>query len=74
MIALDGGIGTLCEAAVAWSALQTEPAATELIFLGAGWPPVLRALAHHLVIDARDQRHRLDVTPYRLGGATAPSG
>ena len=24
------------------------------IFLGAGWPPVLRALADHLVIDARD--------------------
>ncbi len=54
MIALDGGIGTLSEAAVAWSALQTEPAAAELVFLGAGWPPVLRALADHLVIDARD--------------------
>jgi len=54
MIALDGGIGTLSEAAVAWSALQTEPTAAELIFLGAGWPPVLRALADHLVIDARD--------------------
>jgi uncharacterized protein (TIGR00725 family) len=54
MIALDGGIGTLSEAAVAWSALQTEPAAAELIFLGAGWPPVLRALADHLVIDVRD--------------------
>jgi uncharacterized protein (TIGR00725 family) len=54
MIALDGGIGTLSEAAVAWSALQTEPAAAELIFLGGGWPPVLRALADHLVIDARD--------------------
>jgi uncharacterized protein (TIGR00725 family) len=54
MIALDGGIGTLSEAAVAWSALQTEPAAGELIFLGAGWPPVLRALADHLVIDGRN--------------------
>lgn len=53
MLALDGGIGTLSEAAVAWSALQTEPAAAELIFLGAGWPPVLRA-ADHLVIDDRD--------------------
>jgi uncharacterized protein (TIGR00725 family) len=39
LIALDGGIGTLSEAAVAWSALQTEPAAAEPIFLGAGWPP-----------------------------------
>ena len=54
MIALDGGIGTLSEAAIAWSALQTEPTAAELIFLGGGWPPVLRALADHLVIDARD--------------------
>jgi uncharacterized protein (TIGR00725 family) len=54
MIALDGGIGTLSEAAVAWSARQTEPVAAELVFLGAGWPPVLRALADHLVIDARD--------------------
>jgi len=54
MIALDGGIGTLSEAAIAWSARQTEPAAPELIFLGTGWPPVLRSLAEHLVIDARD--------------------
>jgi uncharacterized protein (TIGR00725 family) len=54
LIALDGGIGTLSEAAVAWSALQTEPAAAELIFLGTGWTPVLGALADHLVIDARD--------------------
>src|SRR5439155_20195168 len=54
MIALDGGIGTLSEAAIAWSARQTEPAAAELIFLGTGWPPVLLALADHLVIDARD--------------------
>lgn len=54
MIALDGGIGTLSEAAAAWSALQTEPSAAELIFLGSGWPPVLRALADHLVIDASD--------------------
>jgi uncharacterized protein (TIGR00725 family) len=57
MIALDGGIGTLSEAAIAWSALQTEPTSAELIFLGAGWPPVLRALADHLVVDARDLAH-----------------
>jgi len=54
MVAVDGGIGTLSEAAIAWSARQTEPDAAELIFLGAGWPPVLRALAAHLVIDDRD--------------------
>ena len=54
LVVLDGGIGTLSEAAIAWSALQTEPVAADLIFLGAGWPPVLRSLADHLVIDDRD--------------------
>jgi predicted Rossmann-fold nucleotide-binding protein len=54
IVAVDGGIGTLSEAAIAWSVLQTEPIAADLIFLGAGWPPVLRAFADHLVIDDRD--------------------
>ena len=54
IVAVDGGIGTLSEAAIAWSVLQTEPVAADLIFLGAGWPPVLSALAEHLVIDDRD--------------------
>jgi len=54
IVAVDGGIGTLTEAALAWSMLQTEPVAAELIFLGTGWPPVLRSLADHLVIDGRD--------------------
>ncbi|HUB41973.1 MAG TPA: LOG family protein [Streptosporangiaceae bacterium] len=54
VVVLDGGIGTLSEAAVVWAALQTEPGAAELIFLGAGWPPVLESLAAHLAIDERD--------------------
>ena len=54
VVVLDGGIGTLSEAAVVWAALQTEPAAADLVFLGAGWPPVLQSLALHLVIDDRD--------------------
>jgi uncharacterized protein (TIGR00725 family) len=54
IVAVDGGIGTLSEAALAWSALQTEPVAADLIFLGAGWPPVLRSFGEHLVIDDRD--------------------
>ena len=54
VVAVDGGIGTLSEAALAWSTLQTEPVAADLIFLGAGWPPVLRSFADHLVIDDRD--------------------
>jgi predicted Rossmann-fold nucleotide-binding protein len=54
VVVLDGGIGTLSEAAVVWAALQTEPAAADLVFLGAGWSPVLQSLALHLVIDDRD--------------------
>jgi uncharacterized protein (TIGR00725 family) len=54
VVALDGGIGTLSEAAVVWAALQTEPGAADLVFLGEGWPPVLRSLASHLVVDDRD--------------------
>jgi predicted Rossmann-fold nucleotide-binding protein len=54
IVAVDGGIGTLSEASLAWSTLQTEPVAADLIFLGAGWPPVLRSFAEHLVIDDRD--------------------
>jgi uncharacterized protein (TIGR00725 family) len=54
VVVLDGGIGTLSEAAIVWAALQTEPAAAGLVFLGSGWPPVLQSLASHLVIDARD--------------------
>ena len=54
IVAVDGGIGTLTEAALAWSVLQTEPIAADLVFLGAGWPPVLRSFAEHLVIDDRD--------------------
>ena len=37
-----------------WATVQTEPVAADLIFLGAGWPPVLRSFADHLVIDDRD--------------------
>jgi predicted Rossmann-fold nucleotide-binding protein len=57
VVVLDGGIGTLSEAATVWAALQTEPDAADLVFLGAGWGPVLRALAAHLVIDERDLAH-----------------
>jgi uncharacterized protein (TIGR00725 family) len=54
VVVLDGGIGTLSEAAVVWAALQTEPAAPDLVFLGAGWPPVLQSLALNLAINDRD--------------------
>jgi len=54
VVALDGGIGTLSEAAVVWAARQTEPIAADLIFLGAGWQPVLQSIATNLVVDDRD--------------------
>jgi uncharacterized protein (TIGR00725 family) len=54
VVAVDGGIGTLAEAAIVWAALQTEPAAPELICVGAGWPAVLESLSAHLAIDDRD--------------------
>ncbi len=57
VVVLDGGIGTLSEAATVWAALQTEPGAPDLVFLGAGWGPVLRALAANLVVDDRDLGH-----------------
>jgi len=54
VVVLDGGIGTLSEAAVVWAALQTEPTAPDLVFLGAGWPPVLQSLSLHLAVKDRD--------------------
>jgi len=54
VVAVDGGIGTLSEATIVWAAMQTEPAAPELIFVGAGWPAVLESFGAHLVIDDCD--------------------
>jgi predicted Rossmann-fold nucleotide-binding protein len=54
VIVLDGGIGTLSEAAIVWAALQTEPSAAELVFLGTGWKPVLGAIGAHLIVDDGD--------------------
>jgi predicted Rossmann-fold nucleotide-binding protein len=54
VVVLDGGIGTLAEAAIVWAARQTEPEAPELVFVGRDWGPVLQVIAAHLVIDDRD--------------------
>jgi predicted Rossmann-fold nucleotide-binding protein len=54
VVALDGGIGTLAEAAAVWAALQTEPGAARLVLLGAGWPGLLAAFGGALVADAAD--------------------
>ena len=54
VVALDGGIGTLSEAATVWAALQTQDDTADLIFVGPVWKPVLRALATHLVVEEHD--------------------
>jgi uncharacterized protein (TIGR00725 family) len=59
VVVLDGGIGTLSEAATVWAARQTEPEAAELVFLGGGWGPVLEAMSAHLVIDDKDLAHMM---------------
>lgn len=54
VVVLDGGIGTLSEAATVWAALQTQDDTADLIFAGPAWKPVLRAFATHLVIEEHD--------------------
>ncbi|MCW2888956.1 MAG: hypothetical protein QOE54_5418 [Streptosporangiaceae bacterium] len=54
VIALAGGVGTLTEAAVIWSALQTEADAAHLILLGAHWPRLLEVFTAELVIGPAD--------------------
>ncbi len=64
VIALPGGIGTLAEIAVVWSALQTERRPVPLVLLGECWPPVVRTLRQQLVIgDADVDLLRLVETP-----------
>ena len=54
VVALDGGVGTLSEAAVVWAALQTEERAPALILVGEAWRRLLGAFAAQLVVDQRD--------------------
>ena len=54
VVALDGGIGTLSELAVAWAASQTEPAPLRLVVIGEKWRRLLDAIRECLVVDARD--------------------
>lgn len=56
VVALPGGVGTLGEAAVVWSALQTEPGAARLVLLGTRWRRLREAFAAELVIGADDLR------------------
>lgn len=54
VIALPGGVGTLSEMAVAWSASQTEGRALPLVLLGDCWPPVMAAIRENLVVSDID--------------------
>lgn len=54
VIALPGGVGTLSELAVAWSASQTEGRAFPLVLLGDCWPPVVAAIRENLVVSDVD--------------------
>ena len=54
VIALDGGVGTLSEMALAWAMGQTEEIAPAVILLGNRWRRIVQHLGDHLVVDARD--------------------
>lgn len=55
LVALDGGIGTLAELAVAWADRQTDPEVTPpLILVGAGWRAILDTVELMLVVGQRD--------------------
>jgi uncharacterized protein (TIGR00730 family) len=54
IIALPGGIGTLSEMAVTWSASQTEGRAIPIVLLGDCWPPIINAIRDHLVVGDAD--------------------
>jgi uncharacterized protein (TIGR00730 family) len=54
VVALDGGIGTIAELTVAWSARQTEPSAPALVVAGRGWPALLATISEQMVVHADD--------------------
>jgi uncharacterized protein (TIGR00730 family) len=54
VVALDGGVGTLSELAVAWAARQTEDNAPMIVALGTRWERLMGALADALVVVPRD--------------------
>ena len=50
-IALRGGMGTLTEISLIWNMLQTKTMAPKpMILVGKFWKPLLRSIAHRLVI------------------------
>ena len=55
IVALDGGLGTLGEAAVAWANLQTDPGTNPpLVLFGRAWRRLHALIGELLVVDKRD--------------------
>jgi uncharacterized protein (TIGR00730 family) len=56
VVALDGGVGTLSEMALAWAMAQTEEIAPALLLLGARWRRIVQHFRDELVINEDDLR------------------
>lgn len=54
VVALPGGVGTLAELMIAWSASQTEGRSLPLVLLGDCWPPIITSIREHLVVSDPD--------------------
>lgn len=54
VVALDGGVGTLAELTVVWSAAQTEPAAPAVVVMGPAWRAMLELIAGRMVVGPAD--------------------
>jgi uncharacterized protein (TIGR00725 family) len=54
VIALPGGVGTLAELMIAWSASQTEGRALPLVLLGDCWPPIIKSIRENLIVSDVD--------------------
>jgi uncharacterized protein (TIGR00725 family) len=55
IVALDGGLGTLGEAAVAWANLQTDPGTNPpVVLFGRAWRRLHSLIGELLVVDKRD--------------------
>jgi predicted Rossmann-fold nucleotide-binding protein len=56
VVALPGGVGTLAELSVVWSAAQTEARPPQILLLGDCWPPIIDAIGRYLVVGPDDLR------------------
>ena len=54
VIALPGGVGTMAELMMAWSASQTEGRSLPLVLLGDCWPPLIKTIHENLVVGDAD--------------------